>query len=78
MKNEDLPASKRGIRLIALAVGILGIWDLLSNLVLSWTAFDPSYLQDYIAHNLARPGIALLLAVVLWISAARLGRWMET
>jgi len=69
MTTPDSSAAKRGIRLLALGFILFGLWDLISNLLLSWSAFDPSYLQDFFAHQMSKPLTAVFLGFTVWILA---------
>jgi len=75
---------KKHTRAVVLAVRWLGLfwmtaglWMLAANVIESVTAFDPTYAGYYLQSQALRPGLAILLGVILWLLARRLGRLME-
>jgi len=61
-----------GVRLLALGWLSWGCFRLIVNLLGSYRAFDPTYAAHFFWSQLAVPGTALVLGVILWVSA----RWM--
>jgi hypothetical protein len=62
-----------GTRLIALLIGIVALWFLSANLAESITAFDPNYLGHFFASEILRPGIGLLLSLLLFVFSKPVG-----
>jgi hypothetical protein len=62
------------IRLLALVWLTGGGWLAVCSLLENWQLLDPSYLGYFMWGTLLRPLCAMLIGVVLWRAAPRLGR----
>jgi hypothetical protein len=63
-----------GVRTVAVALIAIGTWQGLANVGESIFSFEPSYAGFFFGSQLLRPGIAVFLGVLLWISAGPLSR----
>jgi hypothetical protein len=64
------------IRLLGLLFLLLGSWQALGNLIDGWIEFDPTYFGYFLRVQLLRPGLALVLGLLLCLNAKRVGRWI--
>jgi len=60
------------LRLLALFFIVQGLWQLLSNLLASIHAFDPSYLGFYLRSQALGPLIGIILGSLLYGLSGRL------
>jgi hypothetical protein len=67
-------AAVLAVRLMGLFWLTAGLCMLAANIIESATAFDPTYAGYYLQSQALRPGLAILLGVILWMLAWRLGR----
>jgi hypothetical protein len=51
-----------------------GLWMLVANVAESATEVDPSYPGFYLQATALRPGLAILLGVILWFLGGKIGR----
>lgn len=63
-----------GVRLLGLALVVVGLWQLLSNLIDTFYAFEPAYFLYYVTQQLLRPLVALALGALLLLVSRPLGR----
>ncbi len=62
------------VRLLGLAWVSAGLWMLVANVAESATEIDPSYPGYYLQAQALRPALAIVMGVILWAGAGRLGR----
>lgn len=62
-----------GLRLMAVALFLVGGIQLVFQLAEAWYRFDPNYLGDFLFSTVFRPVVLLLVAAALCLSA----RWMS-
>lgn len=78
LKQPPLPtlfaSTVARLRLLAVAIFLLGLWQAAGNLIDGWVEFDPTYLGYFLRMQLLRPTLAMLGAVLLWVSAGFLAR----
>ncbi|MCC5839563.1 MAG: hypothetical protein JJT96_05515 [Opitutales bacterium] len=63
-----------GVRTVAVALIAIGAWQGAANVGESIFSFEPSYAGHFLGSQLLRPGIAVFLGALLWISAGPLSR----
>ncbi len=63
-----------GVRICALLIAGLGIWQMLGNIAGSFRDVDPSYLAYYFQSQLARPLCAVATGLILAALSRPLGR----
>jgi len=66
-----------GVRLIALLLISVSLWQGMANIAESLGSFDPNYLGHYFTTQLLRPGTGILLGFILMVWSKRLGRWLS-
>ncbi|MDX2110268.1 MAG: hypothetical protein SFY80_08525 [Verrucomicrobiota bacterium] len=64
------------IRLLGLALFILGTWLLVANLFETIRQFDPTYAWYYFQNQLLRPVLAMGLGCILLLFSKPLGKFM--
>ncbi len=72
--NPYTAAATLAIRILALAVFTVSAWQLCANLALTWRDFDPNYLGYFLESQAIRPGIGIILALVLYFCSSFFGR----
>lgn len=64
------------LRVLALGIFVVGLWQLVANLLLGWRDFDPSYASYFFQTLLLRPLVGMALALLLYLGSKPLSRWM--
>ncbi len=54
------------VRIIALLIFSIGLWQLIANILGSISEFDPAYLDYYISSQLLHPILGLIFACLLY------------
>lgn len=75
--SEDAQKATLGVRLIALLIGLVSVWQLLGNVLDSVSEFDPNYLGYYFSSQLLRPALGLGLALVILVLSKWLGKQLS-
>jgi hypothetical protein len=65
------------VRLLAVFFFLFGIWLLLANVIESVAEFNPTYFLYYFKSQLLRPSLACGLSILLYLSSAKVGRWIS-
>jgi len=63
-----------GMRILAVAMIVVGLLGLVFQLLDSWSAFDPSYLADFLASTVLKPMIVIAAGLVLLAVSGRLAK----
>ena len=66
-----------GLRLMAVALFLVGGLQLVFQIAGAWYRFDPNYLGDYLYSTVFRPAALLIVAVALFAAAGRFAQWMS-
>lgn len=72
--SPHYPAAVLRLRLLGLALCLLGLWLGLANLIDAWIEFDPSYLAYFLRVQLLRPGLAVLFGFLVMAASRPLAR----
>jgi len=57
-----------------LFIAALALWQMAGNVLGSWRAIDPSYLDYYVSTQLARPFAGIVVGLILWLFSRPIGR----
>lgn len=71
-----VPLATLALRLLGILFLLIGGWQLVANLVDGWMEFDPTYLGYFFRSQLLRPGLAMLIGLILILCSRPLGRWL--
>lgn len=66
-----------GCRLIGIALIVAGLLGLVFQLMDSWSAFDPSYLWEFLASTILRPLIVIITGLMLLALSGRVARLLS-
>lgn len=64
------------LRLIAYLLLLLGVGLLLRNLLLSYDAFNPSYLGYYLKQEVVSPAVCIVCGIFTRLAARAIARWL--
>jgi len=65
------------VRICALLIAGLSLWQMLGNIVGTVREIDPSYLGYYFSSQMARPFCGICVGIILWLFSKPLGRLMS-
>ena len=63
-----------GLRILAVTMVVFGLLGLVFQLLNSWSAFDPSYLAEFLASTVLKPLIVIITGLVLLVISGRLAK----
>ena len=66
-----------GCRLIGIVMIVAGLLGLVFQLMDSWSAFDPSYLWEFLASTILRPTLVIIAGLMLLALAGRVARYLS-
>ena len=64
------------LRLITYLLLLIGVGLLLRNLLVSYDAFNPTYLVHYLKQEVVFPGICILSGIFTRLASRPIARWL--